>query len=76
VDDPGTYPWPVRSLTVKSDGDAFRKRAKECRDVANGTKDPKAKRQLRDLATELDHEAEKWTRRNVTQLVLERRCGH
>jgi hypothetical protein len=44
---------------VKSDGDAFRKRAKECRDVAHGTKDPKAKRQLRDLATELDHEAEK-----------------
>ena len=44
---------------MKSDGDAFRKRAKECRDVANGTKDPEAVRELRELATELDGEADK-----------------
>jgi len=44
---------------VKSDADAFRKRAKECRDVANGTKDPEAQRELRALATDLDSEASK-----------------
>jgi hypothetical protein len=44
---------------VKSDADAFRKRASECRDVANGTKDLEARRQLRDLATDLDREASK-----------------
>jgi hypothetical protein len=42
---------------VKSDADAFRKRAKECRDVANGTKDLEAQRHLRDLAKDLDNEA-------------------
>jgi len=42
---------------VKSDADAFRKRAKECRDVANGTKDPEAERELRVLAEDLDREA-------------------
>jgi hypothetical protein len=44
---------------VKSDADAFRKRATQCRDVANGTKDLEAQRQLRDLATDLDSEARK-----------------
>ena len=44
---------------VKSDADAFRKRAKDCRDVANGTKDLEAQRELRDLATELGCEAER-----------------
>jgi hypothetical protein len=44
---------------VKSDADAFRKRATQCRDVANGTKDLEAQRQLRDLATDLDSEASK-----------------
>jgi hypothetical protein len=44
---------------VKSDADAFRKRAKECRDVANGTRDPEAERELRALADELDSEADK-----------------
>jgi hypothetical protein len=43
---------------VKSDADAFRKRASECRDVANGTKDLEAQRELRDLATDLDGEAD------------------
>jgi hypothetical protein len=42
---------------VKSDADAFRKRANECRDVANGTKDLEAQRHLRDLAKDLDDEA-------------------
>jgi hypothetical protein len=44
---------------VKSDADAFRKRARECRDVANGTKDAAARRELRDLAKDLDGEADK-----------------
>ena len=39
--------------------DSFRKRAKQCRDVANGTKDIEAQRELRDLATDLDLEAHK-----------------
>jgi hypothetical protein len=42
---------------VKSDADAFRKRANECRDVANGTRDPEAQRELRALAQDLDSEA-------------------
>jgi hypothetical protein len=42
---------------VKSEADAFRKRAVECRDVAKGTKDLEAQRELRALATELDQEA-------------------
>jgi hypothetical protein len=44
---------------VNSDADAFRKRASECRDVANGTRDLEAQRELRDLATALDDEAAK-----------------
>jgi hypothetical protein len=44
---------------VKSEADAFRKRANECRDVANGTKDPEAQRELRALAEDLDGEASK-----------------
>jgi len=44
---------------VKSDADAFRKRASQCRDVANGTRDPEAQRELRDLAKDLDSEANK-----------------
>ena len=44
---------------MKSDADAFRKRANECRDVANGTRNPEAQRELRDLARELDSEADK-----------------
>jgi hypothetical protein len=43
---------------VKSDADAFRKRASECREVANGTKDTEAQRLLRDLAKDLDTEAD------------------
>ena len=42
---------------MKSDADAFRKRANECRDVANGTRDPEAQRELRALAEALDTEA-------------------
>ena len=44
---------------MKSDGDAFRKRARECRDVAKGTKDQGAQRELHELAAELDREADK-----------------
>jgi hypothetical protein len=42
---------------VKSDADAFRKRADQCRAVANGTKDKEAERELRVLAHALDDEA-------------------
>jgi hypothetical protein len=42
---------------VKSDAEAFRKRANQCRDVANGTKDSEAQRELRALARDLDTEA-------------------
>lgn len=44
---------------MNSDADAFRKRANQCRDVANGTKNLEAQRELRDLATDLDSEATK-----------------
>ena len=44
---------------MKSEADAFRKRANECRDVANGTKDPDAQRELRALAEDLEVEAGK-----------------
>ena len=44
---------------MKSDADAFRKRAEECRDVANGTRDPEAQRELRALAEDLESEADK-----------------
>ena len=44
---------------MKSDAEAFRKRANECRDVANGTRDPEAQRELRALAEDLDSEATK-----------------
>jgi len=42
---------------VSSDAEAFRTRATQCRDVANGTKDIEAQRELRDLAKDLDEEA-------------------
>jgi hypothetical protein len=44
---------------VKSQADAFRNRANHCRDVANGTKDEEARRELRALARDLDEEAGK-----------------
>jgi hypothetical protein len=44
---------------VKSDADPLRKGAIQCRDVANGTRDPVAQRELRDLAEDLDSEADK-----------------
>jgi hypothetical protein len=44
---------------VSSDADPFRKRATQCRDVANGTKDQDAQRELRALAKLLDDEADK-----------------
>jgi hypothetical protein len=44
---------------VKLDADAFRKRAIQCRDVANGTKNQKAQKELRELARDLDSEADK-----------------
>jgi hypothetical protein len=49
----------VRSIHVKPNADAFRKRASECRDVANGTRDLNAQRELRALAQDLDSEAAK-----------------
>jgi hypothetical protein len=44
---------------VNSDADSFRKRASQCRDVAKGTKNLEAQRELRDLASDLDTEASK-----------------
>jgi hypothetical protein len=41
------------------DAEAFRSRATQCRDVANGTKDIAAQRELRALAKDLDDEADK-----------------
>jgi hypothetical protein len=49
----------VRFAHVSSDAEAFRTRATRCRDVANGTKDIEAQRELRDLARDLDDEADK-----------------
>ena len=44
---------------MSSDAEAFRSRATQCRDVAKGTKDLEAQRELRALAKELDDEAGK-----------------
>ena len=44
---------------MSSDAEAFRSRATRCRDVANGTKDIEAQRELRDLAKDLDAEADR-----------------
>ena len=44
---------------MSSDAEAFRSRATQCRDVANGTKDIEAQRELRDLAKDLEAEADK-----------------
>ena len=43
---------------MSSFAEAFRSRATQCRDVAKGTKDIEAQRELRDLATDLDAEAD------------------
>jgi hypothetical protein len=61
ADTRGTSAGLVRFTDVKSDADPFRKRAKECRDVANGTRDSEAQRELRALAEELDSEADQIT---------------
>jgi len=49
----------VRFAYVSSDAESFRSRAAQCRDVANGTKDTEAQRELRALAKDLDDEADK-----------------
>ena len=48
----------LRSTNVSLDAEAFRSRANQCRDVANGTKDIEAQRELRALANDLDQEAD------------------
>jgi hypothetical protein len=58
----------MRFSDVKSDADSFRKRANQCRDVANGTKDPDAQRELRALATDLDSEASRIDREDGSTL--------
>lgn len=40
------------------DAESFRTRAIQCRDVANGTKNLEAQRELRALAKDLDNEAD------------------
>lgn len=52
---------------MKSDAEAFRKRASDCRKLADGTKDPKAQDQLRDLANDLDDEAAKIDEEEATR---------
>lgn len=44
---------------MKSDAEAFRNRARECRNLADGTKDGRMRQELRDLAKDLDEEASK-----------------
>jgi hypothetical protein len=48
----------VRFVCVSLEAEAFRSRATQCRDVANGTKDIEAQRELRALAKNLDNEAD------------------
>jgi len=43
---------------VNLDAESFRTRAIQCRDVANGTKNLEAQRELRALAKDLDNEAD------------------
>jgi hypothetical protein len=54
---------------VNLDAEAFRSRATQCRDVANGTKDIEAQRELRDLAKELDDEADKIEGEEIAKTV-------
>ena len=51
------------------DAEAFRNRAAQCRDVANGTKDIEAQRELRDLAKDLDAEADKIDGEQVAKII-------
>jgi len=44
---------------MKSDAEAFRKRASDCRKLADGTKAGRAQDELRALANDLDDEAAK-----------------
>ena len=44
---------------MKSDAEALRRRAIKCRAVANGTTDVEAQLELRELANDLDDEADK-----------------
>jgi len=55
----------VRFAYVSSDAESFRSRAVQCRDVANGTKDTEAQRELRALAKDLDDEADKIEGENI-----------
>jgi hypothetical protein len=48
----------VRFAQVNLDAESFRTRAIQCRDVANGTKNLEAQRELRALAKDLDNEAD------------------
>jgi hypothetical protein len=69
----GTLPRSVRSAYVSSNADAFRSRATQCRDVANGTEDVEAQRELRALARDLDAEADNdRQRRSAGNLTFER----
>ena len=54
---------------MSSFAEAFRSRATQCRDVANGTKDIEAQRELRDLAKDLDAEAEKIDGQQVARIM-------
>ena len=52
-------PSSVRFAYVSLDSETFRSRATHCREVGNGTKEIEAQRARRDLATNLDGEANK-----------------
>jgi hypothetical protein len=58
----------VRFAQVNLDAESFRTRAIQCRDVANGTKNLEAQRELRALAKDLDNEADMIEREAMTKI--------
>ena len=48
--------WPV---AVSDESAHFRSRAKQCRDLANGARDEASRRELNDIADDLDAEADR-----------------
>jgi hypothetical protein len=58
----------VRFAQVNSDAESFRTRVIQCRDVANGTKNLEAQRELRALDKDLDNEADMIEREAMTKI--------
>lgn len=53
---------------MNSDAESFRTRVIQCRDVANGTKNLEAQRELRALDKDLDNEADMIEREAMTKI--------